>query len=85
MHFGNPAAQPGLVLHLAQLIHQEHELPITGTRDHPEFRVSVMFNNIPGIFDIPFSTHAFKISLPTLPIRWIGEHKIKLMRRKRIG
>ena len=45
-------------------------------------RVICMVDDKPWIFDGILAAHAFQIGLPAFAVRRIGEHKIKLARRK---
>ncbi len=85
VNLGNAATQRGVMLHLAELVHQEHELPITGAGNKAEFRVAVMLNDEAVIEDVLLAAHALEIDLPALAVRRIREHEIEFLSRKGIG
>jgi hypothetical protein len=84
MDLGEAAAQRCIVLHFAQHVHQEHELPIAGAGDQRELGVARVLDDEPRIFEVASAAHALEVRLPALPIRRIREHEIELPSRKPI-
>ena len=73
----NAAAKRRVVLHLLQLVHQEHELPIARSSDKLELRVTRVVNDETRIVKTFLATHSLQISLPTFAIRGVRDHEIE--------
>ena len=81
----NAAAQRRVVLHLLQLVHQEHELPIAGAGEELEFGVATVADDKAWVVQALFAAHAFEVGFPALAVGWIREHEVELVRLERIG
>ena len=78
MHLGDAAAELGAVLHLGQLVDQEHELAVAGTGDEAELGIAVVLDDEARVADVALAAHALQVGLPTLAVGRIGEHEVEL-------
>ena len=80
MHLGDPAAEPGIMLHLAEHIGQKEHLAIAAAGDERVLGIARVLDDKPGVFDVflrAFAAHALQIGLPALSVRGIGEHEVE--------
>ena len=85
MHLNNTTAKSSVFLHLGYIVQQEQKLTITGTRNHCHLLSTLKICIKSSVEDFLFSTHFFRICFPTLTIRRIRQHEIKLTGRILIG
>jgi hypothetical protein len=78
VNFGDPAAKHGLGVHFRCHVGEEEQLAITGARHEREFFALVHHLEARVAHPI-LPAHRFKVLLPALPVRRVGEHKIELL------
>ena len=77
--FRDAAAQGGALLHLGELVHQEHELAVAGAGDHLVVVVVAVLDDKTRVGDVTLSTQALQIRLPAFAIGRVGEHEVKFL------
>ena len=82
---GDAAAEAGGVLHLGELVDQEHELTVRGAGDHLVFRVAAVLGDKARVLDVALAAQTLQIGLPAFAIGRIGEHEVELLRREGIA
>ena len=85
MHQGDAATQRRVVLHLLQLVHLEHELPVAGTGDELELGVARVADDEARVVEFLLAAHALQIGLPTLAVGWVGDHEIEFAAAELVG
>ena len=84
MHFGNPAAEWRVPLHLGEFVHEKEHLAVAGASNQRVLGITRMFDDKTVIPHILLATHSLQVRFPTLAVWGIGEHEIKLTRPKGI-
>ena len=85
MHQRDATAQRSIVLHLLQLVDQEHKLPIAGASNELELGIATMIDDEPRITELLLTAHPFQVCFPAFAVRWVGDHEIELTRTELIG
>ena len=73
----DPAAQGGVILHLAQHVDKEEELPVAAPGDQGVFGVSCVLDDEPVVGDAVSSAHPVLVGFPTLPVGRIAQHEVE--------
>ena len=71
------SAQGSNAFHFGTACLREQHLPVTGTGDHLMFRITVVVDHKPVVFDFAFTAHALLVGFPAFAVGWIGSIKIK--------
>ena len=65
------------LLHLAQHVCQEHQLPVTAPGDQGVFGVSSVLDDEPGVgYAVP-AAHLVLVGFPTLPVGRVADHEVE--------
>lgn len=83
VNFGNPAAQGRLGVHFRRHVGKEEQLTVAGARDQREF-LAFVHDLETRIAHPVLAAHRFKVLLPALPVRRVGEHEVEFLCRKSV-
>ena len=78
MYLCNAAAEGRFFLHLCYIVQQEEKLTVARARDHCKLLTAVQISVETAVEDFFFATHLLGIGFPTLSVRRIRKHKVKL-------
>jgi len=84
MNLSDTAAQWRLMIHLGCHVRKKKHLAVTGAGDKGVVSLVVVANLETRVTHAVFASHGFKVFLPALTIRRIGEHEVELACREGI-
>jgi len=85
VHFGDPTAQPRLVLHLAEHVHEEEQLPVARTRDEVVLAVSGVLDDEARVLDAGLAAQLLQVRLPAFSVGRIRQHEVEFAGNESVG
>ena len=78
MDLGDAAAEPGVLLHLRDLVGQKEHLAVAGAGHQGVLGIARVLEDEARVAHILLATHPLKVALPALAVRRVGEHEVEL-------